>query len=133
MKRFFDAFKTRAQNDAGLTMGELAVFFAACWGVGFVLPWWGLSVPAFLGGVLIGRRKGTVAALAFFGALSWVMASAVADFQTHGRLSARIAAVMAAENALLAYLATALVALGLAGLAAHCGSILRRIIHPKAV
>lgn len=129
MKTMSKRNQKRDVEPVGLGWLDAAVLLGAFVAVESVLPWWGIVVPALLGGLWLSSRKRSVGALAFIGAVSWLLIAALKDFESGGRLSYRIAAVMGVENPVLSYALTATLAALLAGLAAQCGVLIRKRIN----
>lgn len=110
----------------------LALFVILCFaniGVGLYGSWWMLVVPAFVAGCL--TRVPSVRIAMVSGVAVWWAAGLIHDIPTGLRLSMRIAGILNLPWFIFAYVAMAVIAMALTGLAAQTGQGLRDLVSAR--
>lgn len=94
----------------------LAILLAlSAWLLGFILPWWSLSIPALLLGSRLGKTGWSSFAYGFVGIGGlWLLQTAYIHFVNQGILTTRIAELFSLPHPVLVIVIT-VVAGGLAG------------------
>lgn len=103
-------------------------------GVGFLLPWWGVAVVAALVGYAIRQRPMMSASSGSLGVfLLWSGHAAWIDHANQGLLSHRVAMLLPLQgNTVLLILITGIVGGIVAGMSAWSGALLRRMTSRSA-
>ena len=101
---------------------------------GWFGPWWAIAIPCAALGFLRQKALSAFANGAGAGGVAWLIAAAVQDIQTEGRLSGRIGGVLQVPFAhFVAYAATVAVAAALCGISAWLGFYIRDVLWPSPV
>ncbi len=90
------------------------------------LPWWGIAVAAFAGGVLVTTQSNFLAGFIGIGLL-WASKALLTDLTTNVELADRVARIFMLNNKALLLLVTFAISGLVGGFAAMSGGALRRL------